>query len=103
MTNRITNKDLEVQVQVLNRLFGYPNEPYSLDKKTNKHTPNPNVFHLSYAYGGVALHQMSSKVGSTGVSSIFNTGHIPKRELHIRITSYIAGVKANTFRTTLTV
>ena len=37
-------------------------------------------YHLSFAYGGVALHQTLSKGGS--VRDVFGRGHMPKRDLY---------------------
>ena len=90
---RITQKDLEQQVQELNTIFDLPQGRYTENEETGEYTPNPGVFHLSYAYGGVALHQMSNKPGCTGISSVFNTGHITKRELFNKMTAYIQGLR----------
>jgi len=97
---RITQKDLEQQVQALNTMFDLPQEPYTKNEETGKYTPNPEVFHLSYAYGGVALHQMSNKQGCTGISSVFNTGHITKRELYNKMTAYLQGLQDSKHITT---
>lgn len=43
-------------------------------------------YHLSYAYGGVALHQMVSTGGA--VRDVFNRGHMPKRELYNLLAYY---------------
>lgn len=43
-------------------------------------------YHLSYAYGGVALHRMTNAGGA--VTDVFNRGHMPKRELHDLMCSF---------------
>lgn len=43
-------------------------------------------YHLSYAYGGGALHQMTSTGGA--VRDVFNRGHMPKRELYNLLAYY---------------
>ena len=82
---RITEKMLQQQVDHLNNLAGVPAEPYTDCQ------PNPNVFHLSHAYGGVALHRMCNT--GTGVNDIFGY-HMPKRELYGRIESFVAGYQS---------
>ena len=79
---RISQKQLEIQVEYLNKLVGYENF---------KHY-TPNTFILDYAYGGVSLHKVLSKGGS--VSDVFRCGHIPKKELYYRIIAFIDGVQA---------
>jgi hypothetical protein len=107
---RINKQDLENQVEYINRLHDLPNEPYSkvqhftpisLSRLKNttghaiptKYQPNAGVFHLSWAYGGVSLHTMSEKEGCTGIRDVFSIGHVPKRELHTRMQSYIIGLE----------
>ena len=91
--NRITKKDLEFQVDQINRHFNLPLEPYT--RTDGKFSPNAGVFHLSYAYGGVSLHKMSVVVGCTGVDDVFRCGHVPKRELHNRLCAFRAGLSEN--------
>ena len=84
--DRITEKDLQAAVDRINRIHGTPMTPYTNGK------PNANNFHLSHAYGGVCLHQMSSREGCTGVRSVLCGGHVTKRELYDMMHAYIAGL-----------
>lgn len=84
--NRITEKHLQAIVDRLNRLTGMPLAPY-IDGKAQI-----GNYHLSHAYGGVALHRMYNESG--GVSSPLSTGHIPKRELANLMHAYIAGIES---------
>ena len=83
---RITNKDIEKRVLTLNDLAGTPKEPYA--KIDGKFEPQAKCYHLSFAYGGVALHQMCDE--GSGVRDIFG-GHMPKRELYERLNAFING------------
>lgn len=89
MTNRITNKDLQAVCDRINRMAGMPLEPYS--KIDGKHVANIGCYHLSGAYGGVALHRMGNDGG--GVSDVFGH-HMPKRDLYDRMHAFIAGFLA---------
>jgi len=91
---RITKQDLENQVAYINKLHNLPNEPYSpMTLDSTRYVPNAGVFHLSWAYGGVSLHTMSVTEGCTGTRDVFSIGHVPKRELHTRMHSYIIGLE----------
>ncbi len=98
MSNRITEKDLQLQCEELNNLFGYalecytkaPEDPNAL---SSGYRPNPNVFHLNHAYGGVSLQQMSSTPGCTGVSDVHGVyGRYTKRELYNLMRAYVHGI-----------
>jgi hypothetical protein len=82
----------------LNTLCGYPLTDYSKTESPNSpitgYAPNPLNYHISFECGGVALYQMSSTPGCTGEDSIFNCGHISKRDLYNRIDAYIKGIEA---------
>lgn len=86
--SRITEKQLQAVVDRINRLTNSPMTPY-LDGK-----PQANCYHLSHAYGGVALHRMSDREGCTGVSDMFGY-HMPKRDLFNRMQAFIAGLEAS--------
>ena len=81
---RITQKDLEAVCNRINITTKSPLAPY--DKTFGCQVGN---YHLSYAYGGVALHRMSNTHG--GISDIFS-GHMPKRELYYRMHAYLSGL-----------
>jgi hypothetical protein len=87
MSNRITQKDLEAVVARINDVTGSPKEAYNLETRTS----NIGNYHLSYAYGGVALHRMHNERG--GIQDIFH-GHMPKRELYEKMQAFISGLTA---------
>jgi hypothetical protein len=70
----ITEARLREMVQIINDQAKAPTEPYA------NGVAQIGNYHLSYAYGGVALHRMSNSSGA--VYDVFNRGHVPKRELH---------------------
>ena len=86
---RITNKQLEGMVDHLNKVTGNEVRPYTRDDN-GKYKANIGNYHLSGAYGGVALHQMLTPGG--GIRDVFKSGHGPKRDLYNRITSFIDGI-----------
>ena len=87
--NRITEGMIQKRIDYLNKVTDSPETSYT--KTELGMSANIGNFHLSGAYGGVCLHRMSNEAG--GVSSVFNCGHIPKRELFERINAYIDGVQ----------
>lgn len=84
MTNRITESMLEAVVKDLNYLTGNPLTAYG------ENGANIGNYNISYAYGGVSLHQISNNGG--GVNDTFRTGHIPKRELFNRLCAFMEGI-----------
>ena len=88
--NRITEKDLQAVCNRINRATGSPAEPYVKDADGKYHA-QIGCYHLSHAYGGVALHRMYNDGG--GVSDVFG-GHMPKRELYGKMHAFIAGIDA---------
>ena len=79
---RITDKQLQAIVDRINRTMGTPATPYKpYDPAVGRAQPNAKCYHLSHAYGGVSLHQMSEREGCTGARDVFGRGHMPKREL----------------------
>lgn len=92
---RVTEKQLQSIVDRINRTMGTPMKPYApYDAAKGGCQPNANCYHLSHAYGGVALHKMSATPGCTGVSDVFSSGHIPKRELAELMYAWLRGVDA---------
>lgn len=89
MTQRITRKDLEGAVNLLNRITNNEVEPYR--KEGDKWVANVGNFHISGAYGGFALHQMGNEGG--GVRDVFSTGHVTMRELYALIHAYRRGIE----------
>jgi hypothetical protein len=91
---RITQSFLRQQVKNLNTLVGLEGVPiYRTGDDGKIIGGNPGVYCLSCAYGGYALHRMSAS-GGTGINDIFNSGHMPARELSNRISAYIQGIHA---------
>ena len=86
---RITRKNLEAAIDTLNRMTGSPSEPYR--KEGEKWVANIDNFHISGAYGGVALHRMCNEGG--GIRDIFQRGHMPMRELYELIHAYRKGIE----------
>jgi len=73
---RITKKDLEAKVERLNTYA--------------KNLPTKPQYELSCAYGGYALHRVINERG--GVTDVFDSGHIPGRELFQMINAMIFGI-----------
>jgi hypothetical protein len=90
---RITQKDLEAVVKHINEITHSPLESYTKDLE-GRLKANVGNYHLSYAYGGVALHRMSN--GSGGVTTPINSGHVTKRELYKLMQAYINGITEGT-------
>ena len=86
---RITRKDLDGAVNLLNRITNNPSDPYSGEH--GKWVANIGNFHISGAYGGVALHQTMNEAG--GIRDIFQQGHMPICELYNLIHAYRKGIE----------
>ena len=86
---RITRKDLDGAVNLLNRITNNAAEPYRGEH--GKWVANIGNFHISGAYGGVALHQTMNEAG--GIRDIFQQGHMPMRELYNLIHAYRKGIE----------
>jgi hypothetical protein len=86
--NRITEKELQAIVDRLNNIMDKPRTTYL--KTGDKYISQIGNYHLSFAYGGVALHQIVNDKG--GVRDVLGTGHVTKRELAGRMYSYVAGL-----------
>ena len=83
--NRVTEKQLEAIVDRINRITNSPPASY-VDGKAQV-----GNYHLSHAYGGVALHRMYNEGG--GVTSPLSTGHMSKRELAALMHAFISGIE----------
>jgi hypothetical protein len=94
MSNRITNKDLQYVVNRINSICGTPPEPYAKNEDGKGMHPCANSYHLSFAYGGVMLAQMSDVEGCTGISGTLGSYHRPRRELYDQMQAFIAGIEA---------
>jgi hypothetical protein len=90
--NRITIKDLERQVDLLNRLTGSPAERWQAERRDDGGwASNPGHYMISQAYGGCELQRICGELG--GTSTPLNTGHIQKRELYEILRAFIAGIQ----------
>ena len=49
-------------------------------------------FHISGAYGGVCLHQITTASG--GARDVFSCGHITKRDLYNRMRAYLVACES---------
>jgi hypothetical protein len=87
---RITEKMLQNKVDYLNKITGNPMAPW--EKTQTGITANIGNYHLSYADGGVSLHQMMNEHG--GVHEHLGTGHGPKRQLFDKLCAYIQGIES---------
>lgn len=87
---RITISILRKNAEMLNRMTGAPQEPYTKGSDGQFYA-NIGNYHISQAYGGFALHRMCNESG--GVSDIFSSGHVPARELHNLIWAYARGLE----------
>jgi len=86
---RITQKDLENLVNRINEATKSPNTSWTKNAD-GKMKANIDNYHLSYAYGGVALHRMTNDGG--GVDDVFRCGHVTKRELYSKLDAYLLGL-----------
>lgn len=86
---RIKEFDLINLVARINEQTGMPTDTYS---KTTTSVFNANIgnYHLSFAYGGVALYQIQTTGG--GCIDVFGVGHVSKRELHNRLKGMLLGL-----------
>ena len=91
MRERITDDHLERLCGYINRITKNPDQPYSLGMDARYH-PNAGCYHISGAYGGKDLVRMCES--GTGVSSVFGCGHVPKRELYIRMQAFLRGLES---------
>ena len=84
MSNRITEKLLQSTVDVINRMTGQPEKPYSDGKA------NPGNYHLDMVNGAYGLSQMSNEGGGTRMIIYPDT----KRNLYRAMQAFIAGLEA---------
>lgn len=75
MPSRISRESLDPIVRRINLIAGMPERPY-LSDDAGRLQSQPGNFHLSMAYGGVALHRMS--MSGAGTHDI--TGYLTSRE-----------------------
>lgn len=91
MSNRITQKQLELLVEHLNKITNSP-KSYSLeDRTTGKHTILVGHYHLSGAYGGWMLARTCNDGGA--IETPLGAYHRPKRELYNELRAFIRGIE----------
>ena len=90
MTIRVTEKQLEYKVKLINEITNSPLEPYTKNDE-GKYKSNIGNYHLSHAYGGVQLHKMCNDGG--GISTPLNTGYTTKKELYVALNSFLIGLE----------
>lgn len=101
--SRITQKDLERLCTRVNYAVNGERKdlaidaPWPLYERTNGNLRQlPNVYSISYAYGGAALYRncdVDASGESHGVHDIFGY-HMPKRELWERMQAFLRGIEA---------
>jgi hypothetical protein len=84
-----TEKELYELVDHINDICKMPRK-YSKNS-AGKHETCIGHYHLSFAYGGVTLHQIVS--GGGAIREIFS-GHMPKSLLREKMLAFIAGVRS---------
>jgi len=84
---KITKQDVENVADRINNITG--NSLNQWVKRGKSFKSKVGNYHISYAYGGVALHQFSNEGGA--VRDVFG-GHMPKRELYYRMQAYCDGL-----------
>lgn len=85
---RTTIKNLQNVVDRINRDLGTPDTPYrQIDE--NHFEANVGNYHLSQAYGGVALHKMANTSGAA--EDVFRSGHVSNANLYGLLHAFIAG------------
>lgn len=90
MSQRITQKDLERIVLRLNRKLNRPETPYGKDEN-GRFKANLGNFHISGAYGGVALEEAQTDGG--GVRRVSTDGYGTKRQMYTWMTVFLSGIE----------
>lgn len=93
--NRITQKDLEILVDRINKVTNSPSATCTKradDRGSafgHQYSWNIDNYHLDYAYGGVKLVRTCNEHG--GISTISTGGYGTKRELYNWMQAFLAG------------
>ena len=92
MADRITQRDLEQLVRVINvRVNGDPCSDLWQRDAGGDLTARIGAFYIDGAYGGVTLYRMVTAGG--GVSDVLSCGHVPKRDLYGRLQAFYRGME----------
>lgn len=89
MAQRITSTMLTALTDLLNRRMTTPQTPYRADGEGGSKAQVGN-YHISHAYGGASLHQISNEGG--GCRDVLSCGHIPMRDLYNQIHAFLRGI-----------
>lgn len=110
MGERISEKDVQRAMELAAASIGKPwargndvfvGSPYAdnlesvgklWDRTGDRNGSFVGAWHLSFAYGGVCVHEMSNEGG--GVSTPISYGHSPKRELYDQLQNFRRGAEA---------
>ncbi len=93
-TQRVTTANLDAIVARINTMTNSPLTPYA-SGADGKYEPQAGCYHLRQAYGGYALHQMSTEVGCSGITDVLSRGHVPKKELAELMHAFIRGLEVD--------
>lgn len=88
---RITNADLQQQVNTLNRITGNPLQGYTPTSPNGMSRALIGHYYIDAAYGGVKLVQIVNPYG--GVTEPLGGGYTTRRDLYGRIGAMLAGVR----------
>lgn len=88
--NRITQRDLDHAVKVLNVQLGRPAEPWVRENDGTYAAQIGNI-HLSGAYGGWQVHEM---VGPGGGIRALTSGYESKRTVYGQLNAMIAALRS---------
>jgi len=88
---RITDKILNNLADRINEVTKNPITSYT-KYKNGKMKSNVGNYYIDWAYGGVALYQMTNEVG--GVADVFGSGYTTKRDLYNRLRAFLEGMRA---------
>ena len=91
---RVTLKDLERKIDLLNEITGNELKPYGdgyvLEDGIRRLKVNKGNYHLAGAYGGHELQQMCE---GGGTRDVLNSGYTTKKDLYYLICAYIDGME----------
>ena len=87
--DRITQNDLDLQVDRINKATKSPETSYTRTHQ-GKLTANIGNYNLDYAYGGVRLVQMVNPSG--GITVVSSDGFGTKRKLYNWMDAFLAGI-----------
>ena len=82
--------DIKRKLAYLNDLTGNPVEPWKENGEPGNRA-NVGNYHLSQAYGGYGINQMSN--GAGGCTDPIFCGHRSKRECYSLLCAYVQGVE----------